>query len=92
MKLQLKRIRDRLNDKADQVYDLEHRKLQLETAMKERRHEIDIHTEMLTAQLKAGNEEKSQISLELHERIAKIDKLRKRLAEFTSYTKAHFSF
>ncbi|KAK2144272.1 hypothetical protein LSH36_772g01071 [Paralvinella palmiformis] len=78
MKLQLKRIRDRLNDKADQVYDLEHRKLQLETAMKERRHEIDIHTEMLTAQLKAGNEEKSQISLELHERIAKIDKLRKR--------------
>lgn len=78
MKLQLKRIRDRLNDKADLVYDLEHRKLQLETAMKERRHEIDIHTEMLTAQLKAGNEEKSQISLELHERIAKIDKLRKR--------------
>ena len=78
MKLELKRLRDQLNSKADQVYSLENRKLQLETAMKERRDEITIHTQMLTAQLKAGNEERAQISVELHERIAKIDKLHKR--------------
>jgi len=78
MKLELKRLRDQLNYKADSVYSLETRKLQLETAMKERRDEINIHTQMLTAQLKAGEAEKSQISSELHERIAKIDKLRKR--------------
>ena len=78
LKLEIKRLRDMLYAKADEVYTLEKRKLQLETAMKERRHEIDIHREMLTAQLKAADQERSQISSELHERISKIEKLRKR--------------
>lgn len=47
-------------------------------AMKERHNEINIHKEMLNAQLRAVNEERQQISAELHERISKIDKLRKR--------------
>nr|XP_006819018.1 PREDICTED: coiled-coil domain-containing protein 39-like [Saccoglossus kowalevskii] len=46
--------------------------------MKERRQEINIHYDMLRAQLKAADEEKSTVSAELHERITKIDKLRKR--------------
>ena len=33
---------------------------------------------MLNAQVRAVNEERQQISAELHERISKIDKLRKR--------------
>ena len=33
---------------------------------------------MLKAQVKAADEERQQISSELHERISKIDKLRKR--------------
>ncbi len=78
LKLEIKRLRDLLNNKADEVLSLEKRKLQLETAMKERRHEIDIHKDMLKAQLKATDEERSQISTELHDRISKIDKLRKR--------------
>lgn len=78
LKLEIKRLRDQLNSKADDVYSLENRRLQLETAMNERQLEIKIHTEMLTAQLKAAEAEKSQISAELHERISKIDKLRKR--------------
>ena len=49
-------------------------------AMKERHQEITIHKEMLTAQVKATDEERQQISAELHERISKIDKLRKRWA------------
>ncbi len=40
--------------------------------------QVDIHKDMLKAQLKAGDEERQQISAELHERISKIDKLRKR--------------
>ena len=48
-------------------------------AMKERHNEISIHKEMLNAQHRAVNEERQQISAELHERISKIDKLRKRL-------------
>ena len=46
--------------------------------MKERRQEITIHKDMLQAQFKAADEERQQISAELHERISKIDKLRKR--------------
>ena len=46
--------------------------------MKERDAEITIHKEMLNAQVRAVNEERQQISAELHERISKIDKLRKR--------------
>ena len=47
-------------------------------AMKERIQEITIHKEMLWSQFKAADEERQQISAELHERISKIDKLRKR--------------
>ena len=78
LKLEIKRLRDLLNRKADEVYTLESRRLQLQTAMNERRQEITIHKEMLAAQLKATEQERTQISSELHERISKIDKLRKR--------------
>ncbi|XP_046349187.1 coiled-coil domain-containing protein 39-like isoform X1 [Haliotis rufescens] len=78
MKLEIKRLRDILNSKADCVLSMEKRKLQLETAMKERRQEINIHKDMLTAQFRVADDERQQISAELHERISKIDKLRKR--------------
>ncbi|PIK37807.1 putative coiled-coil domain-containing protein [Apostichopus japonicus] len=78
LKLEIKRLRDILNSKADDVFSLEKRRLQLETAMKERHHEIGIHKDMLKAQLKTAEEERATVSTELHERISKIDKLRKR--------------
>ncbi|XP_074657844.1 coiled-coil domain-containing protein 39-like [Tubulanus polymorphus] len=78
LKLELKRLRDTLYSKADDVMSLEKRKLQLETAMNERKHEIGIHKDMLSAQIKGADTERQQISSELHERISKIDKLRKR--------------
>ena len=78
LKLEIKRLRDLLNSRSDNVLSLEKRRLQLDTAMKERQHEINIHKEMLTAQLRAADDERQTISAELHERIAKIDKLHKR--------------
>ncbi|KAK3603714.1 hypothetical protein CHS0354_023327 [Potamilus streckersoni] len=78
MKLETKRLRNLLREHADDVLSLEKRRLQLETAMKERHQEINIHKEMLQAQVRAVDEERQQISAELHERISKIDKLRKR--------------
>ncbi|KAK6195619.1 hypothetical protein SNE40_001008 [Patella caerulea] len=78
MKLEMKRLRDALNEKSDTVYNLEKRQLQLDTAMKERKEEINIHRDMLVSQYRVANDERQQISAELHERISKIDKLRKR--------------
>ena len=52
-------------------------------AMKERRQEINIHEEMLRSQFRAADVERQQISAELHERISKIDKLKKRFATLT---------
>lgn len=78
LKLEIKKLRECLNSRADDVMSMEKRKLQLDTAMKERQQEIKIHKEMLTAQVKATDEERQQISAELHERISKIDKLKKR--------------
>ncbi|XP_068685794.1 coiled-coil domain-containing protein 39-like [Montipora capricornis] len=78
LKLEIKRLRETLSSKADNVLNLEKRKLQLETAMHQRRHEIDTHKDMLKAQIKSAEEERQTVSSELHERISKIDKLRKR--------------
>ncbi|PVD18338.1 hypothetical protein C0Q70_20887 [Pomacea canaliculata] len=77
-KLEVKRLKDMLNSKSDDVLTQEKRRLQLETAMKERMQEIAIHKDMLVAQYRAADTERQQISAELHERMSKIDKLRKR--------------
>ncbi|KAM4695071.1 coiled-coil domain-containing protein 39 [Discoglossus pictus] len=78
LKLEIKRLRDMLYSKADDVFTLEKRKLQLQTAMKERTEEIAVHKEMLKSQIRFVDQERQTISSELHERLAKVDKMRKR--------------
>ncbi|XP_062900925.1 coiled-coil domain-containing protein 39 isoform X2 [Mobula hypostoma] len=78
LKLEVKRLRDMLHSKADDVLCLEKRKLQLETAMKERTEEIKIHMDILQMQIKHIEQEQQGISVELHERFSKIDKMKKR--------------
>ncbi|XP_043926116.1 coiled-coil domain-containing protein 39 [Protopterus annectens] len=78
LKLEIKRLRDLLYNKADHVLSLEKRKLQLQTAMRERTEEIKIHKEMLQSQVRMADQDRQSISGELHERVSKIDKLRKR--------------
>lgn len=78
LKLEIRRLEDMLNERADSVFSLEKRNLQLNTAMKERKKEIGVHKEMLFSQLKAAEEERQTVNAELHQRMAKIDKLRKR--------------
>ncbi|XP_051873299.1 coiled-coil domain-containing protein 39-like isoform X2 [Pristis pectinata] len=78
LKLEVKRLRDMLHSKADDVLSLEKRKLQLETAMKERTEEIKIHMDILQMQIKHIEQEHQGISAELHERFSKIDKMKKR--------------
>ena len=61
LKLEIKRLRDQLNNRANNVLTLEERRLLLDTAMKERRQEINIHTDMLRAQIKSAEEERQKI-------------------------------
>ncbi|XP_063772396.1 coiled-coil domain-containing protein 39 [Pseudophryne corroboree] len=83
LKLEIKRLRDMLYSKADDVFSLEKRRLQLQTAMKERTQEIAIHKEMLKSQIRLVDQERQNISLELHDRLGKVDKMRKRFEIIT---------
>lgn len=61
LKLEIKRLRDQLQNRANDVLTLEEKRLLLDTAMKERRQEIKIHTDMLKAQVKTSEEERQKI-------------------------------
>ena len=78
LKLEVKRLQMYLHSRSDEIMSLAKRKLQLETVMKDCRNEIQIHRDMLATEIRSADDERQQISSELTERIAKIDKLRKR--------------
>ena len=65
MKLEIKKLRDTVNMEADQVYGLENRKYQLEMSMEEREKEIQVHKDILISELKAADQERHKVSVEL---------------------------
>lgn len=75
MKLEVKRLRDILNMRADEVYSLEARRLQLKTSMEERRHEIEVQRDGLRSELRMLKDDIHRVTLELKERALKVDKL-----------------
>ncbi|XP_039077129.1 coiled-coil domain-containing protein 39 [Hyaena hyaena] len=78
LKLEVKRTREMLHSKAEEVLSLEKRKQQLHRAMEERIEEIKVHKTMLTSQIRYVDQERQNISAEFHERLSKIDKLKNR--------------
>ena len=92
IKLELKRVRDALYKTSDGVISLEKDKMQMETAMKERREEIRIHVEMLRQQMKAADAERHTINAELHDRISRIDKLKKRFSPLACFSSFYTRF
>ena len=75
LKLEVKRLREQLNAKADEVFGLQNRKFQLQMSMEERQQEIKVHSDVLKAQLKAAEEERHTTARELSEKLIKVDRL-----------------
>ncbi|XP_005069770.1 coiled-coil domain-containing protein 39 [Mesocricetus auratus] len=78
LKLEVKRTREMLYSKAEEVLSLEKRKQQLHTAMEERAEEIKVHKAMLASQIRYVDQQRQTVSAEFHERLSKIDKLKNR--------------
>ena len=76
LKLEVKKLRDALNGKTDKVYSLENRKEQLALSMEERKAEIAVHQEVQRAQLRAAEDEKHRVTVELGGRRMAVEKLR----------------
>lgn len=76
LRLEVKRLRQNLNTKSESLYSLENRKQQLQISMEEREKEIEVHTDVLKAQLRGAEEERHKAAIELAERKQKIYNLK----------------
>jgi hypothetical protein len=75
MKLEIKKLKDTVNVEADRVFGLENRKYQLEMSMEEREKEIQVHKDILQSELKAAEEERHKVAVELQQRKNKVKNL-----------------
>lgn len=73
--LEVKRLKDVLNMRADEVFSLENRDFQLKKSMEERKKEIAMHRELQRATNKALEDERHKVSVELAERESRVKKL-----------------
>ncbi len=85
LRLEVRRLRDLLSAKADAVFSLENRKEQLELSLAERKEEINVHRDVLRAELRVANEDRHKVTMDLRIREANVEKLRSR---FEAITKA----
>jgi coiled-coil domain-containing protein 39 len=76
MKLEIKKLRELVNGEADNVFGLENMKYQLEMSMEEREKEIQVHKDILVSELKAAEEERHLVAVELQKRKSKVKNLK----------------
>merc|ERR1719191_1751504 len=87
MKLEVKRLRGLMNDKSENLYSLENRKHQLQISMEECEKEIEVHQEVLKAQLRCAEEERHKSAIELARRKTKIYNLKMKYETVVNKTK-----
>merc|ERR1712072_945269 len=87
LRLEVKRLRQQLNTKSENLYSLENRKQQLHISMEEREKEIEVHQEVLRAQLRSQEEECHKAAIELAERKQKIYNLKMKYENVLNKTK-----
>uniref|UniRef100_A0A8D2QCS5 Coiled-coil domain-containing protein 39 n=1 Tax=Zonotrichia albicollis TaxID=44394 RepID=A0A8D2QCS5_ZONAL len=83
LKLELKRLRNTLCNKAEKVLTLEKQQLELKKVIAERTEEIRIQKAMLDSQIRLLDQERHQLSAEFQDRLWKIDKLKRKYEIFT---------
>ena len=66
-KLEIKKLREKVNSEADAVFGFENRKYQLEMSMEEREKEVSVHKDILVSELKSAEEERHKVAVELQE-------------------------
>jgi len=76
--LEVKKLKDLLSAKSDAVFSLENRKQQLQLSMEERKKEISINRDLIKAELKALQDDKHRVTLELRQRQANVERLKAR--------------
>merc|ERR1719240_1628045 len=89
LRLEVKRLKQQLGSKSENLYGLENRKQQLQISMEEREKEIEVHTEVLRAQLRAAEEERHKAAIELAERKTKIYNLKMKYETVVNKTKIY---
>merc|ERR1712048_580699 len=87
LRLELKRLRQQLSSKNENLYSLENRKQQLQISMEEREKEVEVHTEVLKTQLRGAQEERHKSAIELAERKSKIYNLKMKYENVVSKVK-----
>jgi coiled-coil domain-containing protein 39 len=78
LQLELKKLRDVLNSRLEEVYGLENRKFHLARSIEERLGEIAANREVLKGEIKVSEEERHRVALELRERELKVSILVKK--------------
>ncbi|XP_061784789.1 coiled-coil domain-containing protein 39-like isoform X1 [Nerophis lumbriciformis] len=88
-KLEVKRKRDLLFNKANSVVSLEKRQLNVKKAIQERQEEIRVYTQMLGQQLRTTEQERLGISVELNTKLSKVHASKKHY-EVVTFSMATF--
>ncbi|XP_075993563.1 coiled-coil domain-containing protein 39-like [Genypterus blacodes] len=78
MRFETKRFRDLLYNKEDSLLTLESRKLKLQRDIEEREEEDKVYKESLSRLIKICEDERKRLSVELNERLAKVDMMKNR--------------
>jgi len=78
VKLDVRRLREALTDKTDEVFGLENRHQQLQLSIAERRREIEVHTKLQRAQAKLSEEERHRVAMDLRSREGRVAALQRK--------------
>jgi hypothetical protein len=76
MKLEIKKLHDKLLDEVNKVFKEENKLYQLELSIKEREKEIMVHRDILVAEHKAAEEERHKVAIELSQKLIRSNNLK----------------